>query len=304
MVTYDRSALLEKILRDLSDDKDHLLQRRLGDPVHYLHQYRRSEDIEVAGMIASSLAFGKVSLFRPVLEKILAAAGKHPAEFVASFHPVRDAGMFQGLYYRMCREKDLVCWFYLIGEILRRYGSIGKLFTSIFREEQDIRKTLLRVSHIFLNMDTSPVFKKKIYSRGLRQLLPSPEHGGPCKRWNMYLRWMVRPADGIDFGLWKEIPPSALMIPLDTHIARISRYLRLSTRKTANWKMAEEITNRLKRFYPDDPVKYDFALCHVGISGQCPAKPVPQNCLGCRFKPVCFMGKKVLSRTGIASRGD
>ena len=84
----------------------------------------------------------------------------------------------------------------------------------------------------------------------------------------MYLRWMVRPDDGIDFGLWDKVPCSALIIPIDTHIARICKDLNMTSRKSTSWKMAEEITEGFKLLAPDDPLKYDFALCHLGISGK------------------------------------
>jgi uncharacterized protein (TIGR02757 family) len=95
-------------------------------------------------------------------------------------------------------------------------------------------------------------------------MFPLPELGSACKRMNLFLRWMVR-KDELDLGLWKDIPSSKLVIPVDTHIARISCKLKLTTRKNVSWKMAEEITEKLKRFDPADPVKYDFALCHIGM---------------------------------------
>jgi uncharacterized protein (TIGR02757 family) len=294
----DRSRLGE-ILEELCRDKQ-LHGRRTEDPVAFPHRYEDPGDIEVAGLIAASLSFGRVDLFRPVVERLLAVAGKHPAEFVANFRPKRGEKAFRGIGYRMCREEDLVRWIYGIGEVVRRYGSLEKCFTSIFREEGDIREMLERVSALFLSVEApaGSGLRNRLrgsHSRGLLQLISSPKHGGPCKRWNMYLRWMVRPPkeDGIDFGLWHEIPPSRLIIPLDTHIARIARYLGLTSSKTMTWKMASEITEALKAFDPEDPVKYDFTLCHIGISGLCPVKIDPDHCRPCRLKPVCRIGRRV-----------
>lgn len=105
-------------------------------------------------------------------------------------------------------------------------------------------------------------------------MFPLPEKGSACKRMNLFLRWMVR-KDELDFGLWTclsgrqdEIPTSKLIIPVDTHIARICKQLKLTKKKNVSWKMAEEITNNLKKFDPNDPVKYDFALCHIGMRKQ------------------------------------
>ncbi len=95
-------------------------------------------------------------------------------------------------------------------------------------------------------------------------MFPLPEKGSACKRINLFLRWMVR-KDELDFGFWDFISPSKLIIPVDTHIARIAISLKLTTRKNVSWQMAEEITSNLGKFDPVDPVKYDFALCHIGI---------------------------------------
>jgi hypothetical protein len=116
-------------------------------------------------------------------------------------------------------------------------------------------------------------------------LFPSPASGSACKRLCMFLRWMVRPADGIDLGLWKAIPPRKLIIPVDAHIQRISRFLGLTQRKQADWRMAQEITAALKKFDSDDPVKYDFSLCHIGISGDGEAGGMSGVCLFVCGKP-------------------
>lgn len=120
----------------------------------------------------------------------------------------------------------------------------------------------------------------------LRFLFPSPSGGSACKRLCMFLRWVVRPDDGIDLGLWKNVKPSELVIPVDVHISRIARFLGLATRTSADWKMAMEITTSLRLLDPEDPVKYDFSLCHLGISEGCDGRggeicstcPVSRHC--------------------------
>jgi uncharacterized protein (TIGR02757 family) len=287
-VTNRSPSHLHDVLESIYRDR-HLLLRVPEDPIAFPHRYADPRDIEVAGLIAVSLAFGRIGLFKPVVDKILQATGKHPSDFVSNFRPKSDGRLLRGLGYRMIRESDLICWIDFIGEILRRHGSVEKLFSEAYRQTGDIRQTLTRVTEIIHRFDATAVYPNGIFSRGLLQLIPSPKHGGPCKRWNLYLRWMVRPADGIDFGLWKSIPPASLVIPLDTHIARISKNLGLTRRKTMSWAMAEEITDTLRQLDPRDPVKYDFALCHIGISGQCPARRDPMICDDCRLNPVCLV---------------
>ena len=128
--------------------------------------------------------------------------------------------------------------------------------------------------------------------RGLDHLLPDPARGGSCKRLLLFLRWMARGPDGVDFGLWK-LPTSRLVIPLDTHIARISRLLGLTTRNDLSWKTAADITASLALLDANDPVKYDFALCHYGMSGVCPAKPVRENCRRCALQTTCRVGRRL-----------
>jgi uncharacterized protein (TIGR02757 family) len=124
-------------------------------------------------------------------------------------------------------------------------------------------------------------------TRGLSFLLPEPARGGAAKRLCMYLRWMVRPDDGVDLGLWSCRAPADLVIPLDTHVARISRRLGLTRRRTAGWSTAREITEALRRLCPEDPVRYDFALAQLGISKDCVHRADPVRCPRCDLQGLC-----------------
>jgi uncharacterized protein (TIGR02757 family) len=121
----------------------------------------------------------------------------------------------------------------------------------------------------------------------IRFFFPTPVDGSACKRMNLYLRWMVRPEDGVDCGVWTGVAPSRLVIPLDTHIARISSYIGLTDRKSPGWAMALDITHHLRALDRNDPLRYDFALCHLGIAGDCPRKQDPAKCVKCPIQPVC-----------------
>jgi uncharacterized protein (TIGR02757 family) len=122
---------------------------------------------------------------------------------------------------------------------------------------------------------------------GFRHLFADPRAGSPCKRQNLWLRWMIRGPDGIDLGIWN-LSPSALVIPLDVHVFRISKNLGLTRRKTARWETAEEITSRLRAFDPDDPVRYDFAICHLGVARDCPSRRDAVKCGRCVLRGVCL----------------
>ena len=129
--------------------------------------------------------------------------------------------------------------------------------------DENIKNSLSGFSYHFIVRAEDKNVKGKI-SQGVKFMFPMPEQGSACKRMNLFLRWMIR-KDELDFGLWNEIPACKLVIPVDTHVARICTALELTKKKNVSWAMAEEITNNLKKFNPSDPVKYDFAICHIGM---------------------------------------
>ena len=261
-------------------------ERLLHDPIEFPHRYADPGDIEAAGFIAAALAYGKVGLFKPVIEKLLEPCGKHPSEFLLNFSIKRDARYLKGISYRFNREEDIVCLVYMLSCVLKEWGTLRKLFTHFYKDEdKDIRKALTGFVDYIYKFDTSPVYGTDIKPNGLKQLFPSPRKGSACKRMNLFLRWMVRSED-IDFGIWDNIPPNKLIIPLDTHIARISKCLGLTRRASADWKMAEVITASLREFDPEDPLKYDFALCHQGISGLCKGEKETAICRECAFRCI------------------
>jgi len=253
------------------------------DPITIPQRYSSPEDIEIAGFIAASFAYGKVELFKPVVEKILEPGGRRPAQFFKTFRLSRHTEYFRSIRYRFNREQDILCFVYLISETIKKWGSLRALFYSCLDPDTyDIKKALSGFTECILKTATTPVYGSNIKPYGLKQLFPSPHKGSACKRTNLFLRWMVRKKD-IDFGIWNRIPASHLIIPLDTHIARISKCLGLTKRSSSDWKTAKEITEALKQFDPEDPLKYDFALCHHGISGLCRGQQVPAICSSCDF---------------------
>lgn len=254
-----------------------------NDPIEFPHRYGGPADIELSAFIASSFAYGRVGLFKNTVEKILSRMGESPYEFLAGFNPKKHGGLFAGIKYRFNENEDILSLLLVLHRIIKKYNSIETAFMSFYRQEdRDIERGLSGLVTEALWTDTSAVYGKNVKPPGLLQFFSSPANGSACKRANLFLRWMVRDRD-IDFGLWKEVPKNKLIIPLDTHIARISRCLGLTFRKTQDWKMAVEITESLKRFDPEDPVKYDFALCHHGISGVCKGVKDPGGCRMCVF---------------------
>ena len=250
-----------------------LKSRIKHDPIEFPHRYKKPEDIEIAGLIASLLSYGKVTLFKPVINKILSLASSNSSlrEFIINFEPARDAKLLKGIKYRFNSEKDIIGLIYSIKSALIEYGSLENLFYSFYNSgDNNITNALTGFVKYFISLDLSPVYGKKGYSDGMKQFFPSPSEGSACKRLNLYLRWMIRSDDGVDFGIWacservsqspeqgegesNKIPPSKLIIPLDTHTARICTHLGLTRLKTTGWKMAEEITDNLKTQMSADP---------------------------------------------------
>lgn len=232
------------------------------DPLQFPHMFDDEKDIEVMGFIASVFAYGSVIQIINTLHKIVKMMNSKPFDFVTQFSTDKTAAKFRGLTHRFYTVTDIIGLFHLVQIAYNEYGSLNKLFLYGFnKSDESVKEGIINFSNFFLN-----TYKNK-YSQitnGIKFMFPLPEKGSACKRMNLFLRWMVR-KDELDFGLWDEIPWNKLLIPVDTHIARICKQLKLTKRKNVSWKMAEEITSNLKLYDPLDPVKYDFALCHIGM---------------------------------------
>jgi uncharacterized protein (TIGR02757 family) len=253
------------------------------DPVVFVRRYAEPKDQEIAGAVASALAFGKVDLFFPVLSKLFAEADARggPHAYATSFTK-KDAKRLAPLYYRWNRGNDFALWFATLGRAVREHGSIGALF-----EGAEMSGALERAVTLLEALAHEEAERLGLQvTRSFKTFLPKPSSGSACKRWNMFLRWMVRADDGIDLGIWP-LPASSLVLPLDTHTHRISQYVGLTTRKQANWRTAVEITAALRQLDADDPVRFDFALAHLGISGGCRRRYRAEICSTCALLPVC-----------------
>lgn len=238
----------------------------LHDPIKFPHKFSTPEDIEIVGFIAASFAYGRIDLFTRIIEKILNIMGRNPYDFLVNSDIKKYQRLFSSIGYRFSNSDDIIAFLLAIHKILKKYRRLENLFKSHFSEtDKNIGKALADFINVFLNIMDQALGKQ---SGGFLHFFPSPTRGSACKRLALFLRWMVRDKD-IDMGIWKGIPKNRLVIPLDVHIARISRCLGLTKRKSADWKAAVEITESLKSFDYEDPLKYDFALCHLGVSKVC-----------------------------------
>jgi uncharacterized protein (TIGR02757 family) len=257
------------------------------DAIRYPLRYADPADREVVALLSACLAYGRVDLFGPWIEWALARMGDTPYRFVLGFDAAAHARRFDGFHYRFNRPADLVAFCASCRRILGEHGSLGAFFAQGFeRADGRLGPALEAFVEGFLGGDVRRFFAGGQLSYGYRHWFPRPSTGGACKRLLLFLRWMVR-RERPDFGLWTGVPPAALLIPVDTHIENMARSIGLTRRRTRNWKMAEEITARLRALDPDDPVKYDFALCHKRMSGQCLNRRDARVCAPCSLRPVC-----------------
>ncbi|PID58964.1 MAG: TIGR02757 family protein [Ignavibacteriae bacterium] len=231
------------------------------DPLIFPRKFNNEVDVEISALISSIFAYGNVKQIINSLEKVHALIGENPAEFFKEFDEKNYAEFFNIFKHRFFTGKDVATLFNTIKFVLNEYESL-KHFFLLYYFEQDVTiknslsffsKNLLEISNTFGNL-----------TRGVKFMFPDPFSGSACKRMNLFLRWMVR-KDDLDFGFWESIRTNQLIIPVDTHIARISKKLGLTKKKNVSWQMAEEITENLKQYDFVDPVKYDFAICHIGM---------------------------------------
>lgn len=241
----------------------------VNDPVWFAHRFNRADDREVAAFIAGAVAFGRVQSVLNSIEGILAAMGSSPAAFVQDFDPARDRRRFDHLVHRWTRGADFAALAWLLHQMVAQSGSIEGFFAAgLAPGAVDVSDALQSFSTRALALDAKAVYGRRTPKPGVAYFFSKPSSGGACKRLNLFLRWMVR-RDQVDLGVWTRVRPSQLVIPLDTHIIRVGRCLRLTRLKSPGWRMAVDITASLRALDPEDPVRFDFSMCHLGMMNAC-----------------------------------
>lgn len=232
------------------------------DPLQFPHIYRDEKDIEAMAFLSSLFAYGNITQIINSLEKLRLTMNDEPFNYIRNYSYYDQKSDFISFKHRFYTEKDIAALFHLLNLVYKNYSSLKDLFLKHYNDdEENLKLAISGFSNYFLNLYREEFGSLK---NGIKFMFPLPKKGSACKRMNLFLRWMIR-KDDLDFGLWNDIPTSKLVIPVDTHIARICKELSLTSIKNVSWKMAEEITNNLKKFDAVDPVKYDFAICHIGI---------------------------------------
>ena len=251
------------------------------DPLSVPLTYAAALDREVAAFVAAHLAYGRVAPMIRAVRAALAPLSAHPADWLRQRTPVEAAREltlgFGAWCWRFHTAPDLVAWL-LAWQRLDQESGQGLEPHLAPRKGEAADLTLSRLVQR-LRLELPPTY-------GSRFSLPDPLEGAACKRWRMFLRWLVR-SGWPDLGQWTSLSPSTLVIPLDTHVARVSRFIGLTSRATPDGRMAQEITTALARLDAADPLRYDFALSHLGILGDCPGLRQRSTCGGCALYTVC-----------------
>ena len=280
-------AELRAALDDVRARAD-LVARREADPVGFVHRYADPLDQELVGLVAAGVAFGNVKTIRAKLADLLARVGESPR--AAAEDPRALHRRLAGWKHRVFRGEDLARLLVGARAVQRAHGSLGARFADdLARAGGDVREALATFCEA-VQRAPGGLAHARTTRRGPKHLLPDPRGPSGSKRLLLYLRWMVRPKDGVDLGLWP-VDPSVLLVPVDTHIHKLANNLGLlgSGRRAPrmSWQTTRAITRALARLDPADPVKYDFSLCHLGMVQRCPSRKDAVRCEGCGVRPVC-----------------
>ncbi len=240
------------------------------DPIQIVRRYAPVGDREIVAFVAAGLAFGRVASVMASVEAICTVMGPAPAAFVRAFDRKRDGVALKSFVHRWVKGPDVIGLVVTLKKMLDEFGSIEACFASGYD-----------ASHT----DLAPAIEAFSRRGGTSYFFAKPSTGSACKRMNLFLRWMIR-NDAVDPGGWTRIPASKLLVPLDTHTIRVGKCLGLTTRVSPGWKMAADITAALRKVDPLDPVRFDFALCHLSMMGACGYETKRGN-IDCPLKAHC-----------------
>jgi uncharacterized protein (TIGR02757 family) len=257
-----------------------------SDPIQKVRPFGSAADREIAGFCAAALAFGRVASVLNSIDTLFALMGESPAAFVRRFDPQAPPPGMRAMVHRWIRGDDLVALLWILRQMLEQAGSLEGFFLEGYRDgHEDIGAALDSFSTRALALDVERAYRQVPSRPGVCYFFPRPSAGSACKRLNLYLRWMVR-SDEVDLGVWSRVPPAKLIVPLDTHVIRLGHCLRLTRYASPGWKMAADITASLRRLNPEDPVRFDFSICHVGMMNAC-GYGRKQGDMQCPLKGLC-----------------
>lgn len=229
-----------------------------NDPISIPHLFSAKEDIEISAFFTATISWGNRKMIIKNALQLMQLMENQPFEFVMNAGK-DDLKRLQTFKHRTFQPYDLLFFIESLRTIYQAKNGLETVFNEGYQQQKNIYSSLMHFRNVFFEIE---------HLRRSEKHIPNVVKGASAKRLNMFLRWMVRKSDeSVDFGLWKQIPASALMIPLDVHVMRVADKLGILERKQQDWKSVELLTHTLKTFDKHDPVKYDFALFGLGVSG-------------------------------------
>lgn len=226
------------------------------DPISIPHAYSLKQDIEIAGLWTAILAWGQRKTIINKARELFHLMDDAPYDFIVN-HRETDRKQFLSFKHRTFQPEDTLYFLHFFQNFYREHSSLETCFFPV--KGMSVKEGLSHFRRKFFGLNA--------HLKRTEKHVSTPASKSSCKRLNMFLRWMVRTDTNlVDFGLWKQISPAELMIPLDIHVFRVARRLGLLEKDRADWAAVEELTAELRRYDPSDPVKYDFALFNLGVN--------------------------------------
>jgi uncharacterized protein (TIGR02757 family) len=266
-----------------------------SDPLVTVRRFSDRDDREIAALFAALLAYGNVKQINASLDRLFAAMDHRPGKFVRGFDFAEAKEALHGFKHRFADENDILCLCWLLHQAIAVRPLEEGFRLGMVEEDVDLAAAAGRFVDYLQSFDFAPYFDRTamLARSSFKHLMPRADKGSACKRIHLFLRWMVRPDDGIDLGLWSNISPGLLLVPVDTHILRLSQNLGFSKRQTASLEFARDVTRALRGVDPDDPARFDFSLCRLGILKLCPSKADLEKCAPCELHNVCHRRRRL-----------
>jgi uncharacterized protein (TIGR02757 family) len=281
--------LYQELKKDLNRLHDAHQRNIESDPIYFAHQYTDPQDRELIAFISAMYAFGQVKAIFGSLRNFTTFLGYNPAQKILTLNET-ELKKYSFAKHRWITPDDTRSFFRLLKKILKQHGSLEKSFLQFYDSQSStIEAAMIQWMESFKKELIS--MQKKPLTLGQKFLLASPDKNSASKRLLMCLRWMVR-TEYPDLGLWKNVSPSKLLMPIDVHLFRFSKYFGFTRRKQSDWKAVVEITGHFQKVNAEDPVRYDFSLARLGILNLCIHKFSEQHCNPCLIGSHCRLKKR------------
>lgn len=270
-------------------ERYHRPEYLVSDPLVMVRSFPDPADREIAALFAALLAYGNVKQINVSLQRLFDGMQTPPRRFIENFDMNKARQTLGGFKHRFADADDILCLSWLLHQAVNTRPLEEGFRNGIYNDDTDLAFAAGRFVDYLQSFDFAPYFDKNtmLAKSSFKHLLPRADRGSACKRIHLFLRWVVRDDDGIDLGLWPGVSSALLLVPIDTHVMRLSRNLGFTSRQSASLAFSRDVTRRLRKVDRNDPVRFDFALCRLGILKACPTRSDIKACRSCELHSVC-----------------